>query len=86
MKKIIITVSLSLLMLGIIGCGAKTETNTDVKQQFTTTETEVKKDIVKFPECQQQIGNGKIYVSTPAGTSENGNIPTLMVQKDTKIT
>jgi hypothetical protein len=31
------------------------------------------------------IGDGKVKVTTPDGTSENGNIPTVFIKKDTLI-
>lgn len=85
MKKIIITMSL-IFSLGLVGCGQKTEvkqTNTnEVKQE---TKAEIKNEF-KFPEGQSKVGKGTIYISTPSGTSENGSVPVLMVEKDTSIT
>lgn len=67
-----------------IGCGQKEEnktTNTTQVKQETKT-----KDQFKFPEGQSQTGKGKIYVSTSGGTSENGNVPVILVKKDTSLT
>ena len=32
-----------------------------------------------------EIGNGTAYISTPSGTSENGNIPTVYADQNTMI-
>ena len=41
--------------------------------------------MVVFPEGAMSIGEGKVKVITPDGTSENGNIPTVFIKKDTLI-
>ena len=42
-------------------------------------------NIVVFPEGAVPVGEGKVKVITPDGTSENGNIPTVFIKKDTLI-
>ncbi len=42
-------------------------------------------NMVVFPEGAMSIGEGKVKVITPDGTSENGNIPTVFIKKDTLI-
>lgn len=90
MKRFIIGISL-VLILGIIGCGRNTQNATDVNDTDVEKQTEIEEDPdfqskFKFPEGQSQVGEGIIYVSTPDGTSENNNIPEVMVDKDTTVT
>ncbi|MCZ2991913.1 hypothetical protein NYY86_27655, partial [Acinetobacter baumannii] len=42
-------------------------------------------NMVVFIEGAMSIGEGKVKVITPDGTSENGNIPTVFIKKDTLI-
>lgn len=64
---------------------------TECAKTPNTNDTEVKEETkveseFKFHEGQSQVGKGTIYVSTPSGTSENNNVPVLMIEKDTAIT
>ena len=82
MKKFIIT-GLSVLLL--VGCGAPTEkedAQSNQKEQVVNASDE---NMVVFPEGAVPIGEGKVKVTTPDGTSENGNIPTVFIKKDTLI-
>ena len=38
-------------------------------------------NIVVFPEGVMPIGEGKVKVITPDGTSENGNIPAVFIKR-----
>ena len=38
-------------------------------------------NIVVFPEGAVPVGEGKVKVITPDGTSENGNIPTVFIKR-----
>ncbi|WP_212936380.1 hypothetical protein [Bacillus hominis] len=82
MKKFIIT-GLSVLLL--VGCGAPTEkedAQSNQKEQVVNASDE---NMVVFPEGAVPIGEGKVKITTPDGTSENGNIPTVFIKKDTLI-
>lgn len=82
MKKFIIT-GLSVLLL--VGCGAPKEkegTQSKPEEQVVSASNE---NIVVFPEGAVPVGEGKVKVITPDGTSENGNIPTVFIKKDTLI-
>ncbi|KFN01996.1 hypothetical protein D0U04_12420 [Bacillus clarus] len=82
MKKFIIA-GLSVLLL--VGCGAqngKEEAQSNQEEQVVNASDE---NVILFPEGAQPIGEGKIKVITPDGTSENGNIPTVFIKKDTLI-
>ncbi|MGE7884791.1 hypothetical protein [Bacillus sp. NPDC094077] len=82
MKKFIIA-GLSVLLL--VGCGAPTEkedAQSNQKEQVVNASDE---NMVVFPEGAMPIGEGKVKVITPDGTTENGNIPTVFIKKDTLI-
>lgn len=38
-------------------------------------------NIVVFPEGAVPVGEGKVKVITPDGTSENGNIPAVFIKR-----
>ena len=81
-EKFIIT-GLSVLLL--VGCGAPKEkegTQSKPEEQVVNASNE---NIVVFPEGVMPIGEGKVKVITPDGTSDNGNIPTVFIKKDTLI-
>ncbi|MED0960486.1 hypothetical protein [Bacillus paramycoides] len=86
MKKLIIA-GLSIGLLA--GCGS-TDSKSEAKNQTTQsekTETSSKKTSkYPFPKDTTPVGEGKIAVSTPAGNSENGNVPVLFLGKDTIMT
>ncbi|MBJ8029931.1 hypothetical protein [Bacillus cereus group sp. N21] len=82
MKKFIIT-GLSALLL--VGCGVpngKEETQPVKEEQVVNASDE---SVTPFPEGTMPIGEGKVKVITPDGTSEDGKIPTVFVKKDTLI-
>jgi len=90
MKKLIIGIIL-VFTLGLIGCGRNIQETPDVNDNDIKKQTEIEEDPdfeseFKFPEVQSKVGDGTIYVSTPAGTSENNNVPVVMLDKDTSIT
>lgn len=69
----------------LVGCGApqgKEGTQSKQKEQVVNASGE---NMVVFPEGAMPIGEGKVKVITPDGTSENGNIPTVFIKKDTLI-
>jgi len=83
LKKLIIA-GLSIGLLS--GCGS-TDSKSEVKDQ--TTQSEKSKTSTKktskhpFPKDAKPVGEGKITVDTPAGNSENGNVPVLFSDKNT---
>ncbi|OXB98948.1 MULTISPECIES: hypothetical protein [Bacillus] len=83
MKKLIIA-GLSIGLLA--GCGS-TDSKSEVKEQTTQSEkpeTSTKKTSKHpFPKDAKPVGEGKITVDTPAGNSENGNVPVLFSDKNT---
>lgn len=83
MKKLIIA-GLSIGLLA--GCGS-TDSKSEVKDQTTQSEkseTSTKKTSKHpFPKDAKPVGEGKITVDTPAGNSENGNVPVLFSDKNT---
>ncbi|MDA2211719.1 hypothetical protein [Bacillus cereus] len=82
MKKFIIT-GLSVLLL--VGCGAPQEKEDAQSNQEEQVVNASDENMVVFPEGAMSIGEGKVKVITPDGTSENGNIPTVFIKKDTLI-
>lgn len=82
MKKFIIT-GLSVLLL--VGCGAPQEKEDAQSKQEEQVVNASDENMVVFPEGAMSIGEGKVKVITPDGTSENGNIPTVFIKKDTLI-
>ncbi|PEV11775.1 hypothetical protein CN417_07380 [Bacillus thuringiensis] len=82
MKKFIIT-GLSVLLL--VGCGAPQEKEDAQSKQEEQVVNASDENMVVFPEGAMSIGEGKVKVITPVGTSENGNIPTVFIKKDTLI-
>ncbi|MDA1973002.1 hypothetical protein PDL13_20030 [Bacillus cereus] len=82
MKKFIIT-GLSVLLL--VGCGAPQEKEDAQSKQEEQVVNASDENMVVFPDGAMSIGEGKVKVITPDGTSENGNIPTVFIKKDTLI-
>lgn len=85
MKKILVLVLSLMLALSITACSStKTPEKVDTSNQTET--TPVLESEYPFPSnITEEIGNGRIYVSTPSGTSENGNIPIEYVDTNTVI-
>ncbi|MBO1580062.1 MULTISPECIES: hypothetical protein [Bacillus] len=82
MKKFIIA-GLSALLL--VGCGVpneKKETQPVKEEQVVNASDE---SVTPFPDGAMPIGEGKVKVITPNGTSEDGKIPTVFVKKDALI-
>lgn len=78
MKKFIIT-GLSVLLL--VGCGAPQEKEDAQSKQEEQVVNASDENMVVFPEGAMSIGEGKVKVITPDGTSENGNIPTVFIKR-----
>lgn len=79
MKKFIIA-GLSVLLLA--GCATPQEIQPEKEEMVVNASEEGK---YPFPKDTTLMGEGKVIVITPSGTSENGNTPTVFVKKDTLI-
>ncbi|WP_027725426.1 hypothetical protein [Tuberibacillus calidus] len=100
MKKTIMMLSVLFLSIGLLAaCGSSDskKDNSNNANKTTTTEKADKNESSKsdtsqaeskypFPENASPTGKGKIVISTPSGTSENGNVPVLIVEPDTAMT
>ncbi|PGZ97436.1 hypothetical protein COE51_14150 [Bacillus pseudomycoides] len=82
MKKFIIT-GLSVMLL--VGCGATKEKKVTEETQQEQTVNAQQESKYSFPEGVTSVGEGKVKVVTPDGTSENGNVPVVFIKKDTII-
>ncbi|EJQ59157.1 hypothetical protein [Bacillus mycoides] len=86
MKKLIVAG----LALGLLaGCGStdsKSEAKDNTTQSSNSETSNKKTSKYPFPKDTTPVGDGKIAVSTPAGNSENGNVPVLFLGKDTIMT
>ncbi|MFJ3389329.1 hypothetical protein [Lysinibacillus sp. NPDC086135] len=87
MKKLFYVGALSALLLTACGGEEKAESKEEAP---ASEQTKAKKEPVaaesKYPfPSASPIGNATIKVSTPAGDSSNGNVPTLFVDKDDAI-
>lgn len=92
-KKIIMLLLATSLTMSMTACGGsskdqgsetKTEdTNTDAAAPEESEPAESEKDI---PEGTfSDTGNGTMYISTPGGTSENGNVPVMYEEADVSM-
>lgn len=80
-KKLLLCLFIIICTLFLVtGCGSA-EKETSKTDNNNEQQEILKKDI---PEGEfSDMGNGEFHVSTPSGTSENGNIPVFFVDKDT---
>lgn len=78
-----IIAGLSALLL--IGCTAQNEMKEvqSVKEEQVVNASD--ENLIPFPKGVSPMGEGEVKVITPDGTSENGNVPTVFVKKDTLI-
>jgi uncharacterized lipoprotein len=87
-KKILI----GMMVVGLLaGCGSQstqtTKNEKNAKNEVKTTETTQKTDETSpkskypFPNAAP-VGDGKLTVSTPAGSSDGGNVPVLFIKPD----
>ncbi|HGO9409109.1 TPA: hypothetical protein ACLBZV_003469 [Bacillus cereus] len=78
------------LALGLLAeCGStdsKSEAKDNTTQSAKSETSSQKTSKHPFPKDATPIGEGKIAVSTPAGNSENGNVPVLFSDKNTLMT
>ena len=80
-KKLLLCFSVIICgLLLVTGCDS-TKNDSSKSEDKNASEEGLKKDI---PEGEySDMGNGEFYISTPSGTSENGNIPVFFVDEDT---
>ncbi|HGH7178558.1 TPA: hypothetical protein ACJMKL_000698 [Bacillus luti] len=78
------------LALGLLaGCGStdsKSEAKDNTTQSAKSETSSQKTSKHPFPKDATPVGEGKITVDTPAGNSENGNVPVLFSDKNTLMT
>lgn len=75
------------LSLALTACGGAPQQNTQSTAQPQTKQEQqapAKKDFDGSK--QKEVGDGSVMLSTAAGTTENGNVPKLTIQKDTQLT
>lgn len=75
------------LSLALTACGGAPQQNTQSTAQPQTKQEQqapAKKDFDGSK--QAEVGEGSVMLSTAAGTTENGNVPKLTIQKDTQLT
>ena len=75
------------LSLALTACGGAPQQNTQSTTQPQTKQEQqapVKKDFDGSK--QAEVGEGSVMLATAAGTTENGNVPKLTIQKDTQLT
>ena len=75
------------LSLTLAACGGAPQQNTQSTTQPQTKQEQqapAKKDFDGSK--QAEVGEGSVMLSTAAGTTENGNVPKLTIQKDTQLT
>lgn len=96
-KKIVSLLIVSCIILSsAIGCGSKTETHS--KDNSANNQTKQTVDASKESEPAEEnnkdfdgsgmseLGNGTFYISTPGGTSEDGNVPVFLDMGSTMMT
>lgn len=86
MKNLLLLFSLTALLAA---CGSNEDTsngNTDVNDDVVENREEVVESEYPFPADATPIGDASIVISTPDGTSEDENVPTLFVSEDDIMT
>lgn len=90
-KKLLLITLCTGIVLSSVACGStKSATSSKSTSSVSNTQAstskvkkEVKKDLADGN--YSDTGDGTFYVSTPAGTSENGNVPVMYVSKDDSL-
>ena len=78
-KKLLVLMLALVLVFVFAACGDNSNTNGSKSKETKTGEKKVEKD---FKGDYEDMGAGSIFISTPNGTSENGNIPVLFYDDD----
>lgn len=81
-KKLLVLMLALVLAFVFAACGDKASTKESKSKETKTEEKKVEKD---FKGDYEDMGAGSIVVSTPSGTSEDGNVPTLFSEKDDQL-
>lgn len=85
-KNISIIITTALIALNLIGCGETKQQSNTAKTKIQNATKQVQNDVVKIPkDLQADMGSGKFYISTKSGTSENGSVPILYMNKNTQL-
>lgn len=76
---------LLLFSLALSGCSQPSATNTipSNSNPVVTEPPTVKESKYPFPVAVTPLGDGKIVIDTPSGTSEGGSVPVLFVNRGT---
>lgn len=82
-KKLLIVMLALVLAFVFAACGDNGNTKESKSKETKTEEKKTEKD---FKGDYEDMGAGSIYISTPNGTSENGNIPVLFYDDDLLLT
>ncbi|TXR98750.1 hypothetical protein DN390_16525 [Bacillus sp. SH7-1] len=83
MKKFIVAGLALGLLAGCSSTDSKSEAKDNNTQSAKSETSSQKTSKHPFPKDATPVGEGKITVDTPAGNSENGNVPVLFADKNT---
>lgn len=81
-KKLLIVMLALVLAFVFAACGDNGNTKESKSKETKTEEKKIEKD---FKGDYEDMGAGSIVLSTPSGTSENGNIPVLVSDYDMMV-
>ncbi|WP_123054438.1 hypothetical protein [Clostridium sp. JN-1] len=80
-----IVMTLSIAM-NLIGCTTAKQGANQVKNKTENATEQTKNDIMKIPnDLQADMGQGTFFISTPSGTSQNGAVPIIYVEKNASV-
>ena len=79
MKKLLVVMLALVLAFVFMACGDNADTKESKSKETKTEEKKTEKD---FKGDYEDTGAGSIVISTPSGTSEDGNVPTLFSEDD----
>ncbi|MFP9131282.1 hypothetical protein [Niallia sp. BSM11] len=86
MKKLLIMIFLA-TVLTACGNDSQDKNNDNSSSENSTQNDNQKVDEEEskypFPEDSEQVGNATVTITTASGSSEDGNVPVLIVQQDT---
>lgn len=86
MKKIIATAALAAIMaFALAGCGSSSASSTASSAAASSTSAAATVDVFDGSSFAD-TGDGVMYLYTPGGTSENGNVPQVALEKNTALT
>lgn len=84
-RRIVVLLLSAALAVSMTACGGTEDKQDSKKAETTSKSTEKKKEEKKkdIPEGTfSETGTGTMYISTPGGTSENGEVPVLYASED----